>query len=77
MSLTDRSIRNLLEIKDQNIIFIEDTYFDVVKGLQALIIPTILTYPIDKCINCGFTRKVVKYRFNTKMIIGPLFRRRI
>ncbi|MFD1411342.1 ISL3 family transposase, partial [Lapidilactobacillus gannanensis] len=67
----DQSIRNLLEIKDQNIIFIEDTYFDVVKGLQALIIPAILTYPIDRCINCGFAGKVVKYGFNTNMIIAP------
>lgn len=71
MSLTEQSIRNLLEIKDQNILFHEDAYFDTVKNQQALIIPAILTYSISRCVNCGFSGKVVKYGFNTNMIIAP------
>lgn len=71
MSLTDQSIRNLLEIKDPNILFLEDSYFDTLKSQHVLIIPAVLTYDVDRCPNCGFTDKVVKYGFNSNLIIAP------
>jgi hypothetical protein len=55
MSLTEQSIRNLLEIKDQNILFHEDTYLGTVKK-QTLIIPAILIYLIDRCVSCKSDR---------------------
>lgn len=71
MSLTNQSIRNMLEIKDPNIVFPEDSYFDTLKSQTVLIIPAVLTYHVDRCPNCGFATKIVKYGFNTNMIIAP------
>ncbi|MCT3278379.1 ISL3 family transposase [Lactiplantibacillus pentosus] len=70
MPLTSQSIRNVLEIKDLNIKFHEDSYLKTVDGCEALIIPAVLTYLPPRCINCGFDN-LVKNGFNSNMIIVP------
>lgn len=70
MPLTSQSIRNVLEIKDLNIKFYEDSYLKMLKGSESLVIPAVLTYSPRHCVNCGFDN-LVKNGFNTNMIIVP------
>lgn len=71
MPLTSQSIRNLLEIKDPNINFFEDSYFEFVDDVEALIIAAVLTYTPEHCLLCGFGDQIVKYGFNVNLIMVP------
>lgn len=71
MSLSSQSIRNILEIKDPNIIFSEDSYFEQLKGHESLVIPAVLSYTPKRCLHCGFKQQIVKNGFNTNLIIVP------
>lgn len=53
MSLSNKSIRNALEMKDENIIFTEDSKFMLVNGIKSLVYFAMLTKQIDRCLNCG------------------------
>ncbi len=71
MSLTSQSIRNVLEIKDPNIIFTEDSFFRKIKGKRCLVYPANLSYDVSRCENCGTPDQVVKYGTRTNTVIAP------
>lgn len=71
MPLTDNSIRNSLEIKDKNIIFTDDSVFMDIHGTTSLVYFAKLTKDVERCVNCGLTGHVIKYGFNSNMIIAP------
>lgn len=71
MPLSNKSIRNALEMKDENITFIKDSVFMNVKGSMSLVYFALLTKDIDRCINCGLKDHIVKNGFNTNMIVAP------
>ncbi|WP_455580408.1 transposase [Companilactobacillus paralimentarius] len=71
MSLSNKSIRNALEMKDENIIFTEDSKFMLVNGIKSLVYFAMLTKQIDRCLNCGLAGHLVKNGFNKNMIVAP------
>lgn len=73
MSHTD-SIRKLLNIKDQNIIFDEIFYSESrIKGVASKIFHAILTYLPDACQACRhtFDDQIIKHGFKTSTIKMP------
>jgi len=71
MPLTNKSIRNALEIKDKNISFTEDSTLMDIHGIESLVYFALLTKDIDRCVNCGHSGHVSKYGFTNNTIIAP------
>ncbi|WP_238706898.1 transposase, partial [Companilactobacillus halodurans] len=71
MPLTNKSIRNALEMKDKNIVFTDDSAFMNIHGTISLVYFAKLTKEVDRCINCGLTGHIIKDGFNKNMIIAP------
>ena len=68
------SIRNLLNIKDQNIIFDENFCTEeIVKGVQSKVFHGTLTYQPKACDACGhnFDNQIIKHGFKTSVIKMP------
>ena len=70
MPLTNKSIRNALEMKDKNIVFTDDSAFMNIHGTISLVYFAKLTKEVDRCINCGLTGHIIKDGFNKNMIIA-------
>ena len=58
-------------MKDENIIFTEDSKFMLVNGIKSLVYFAMLTKQIDRCLNCGLAGHLVKNGFNKNMIVAP------
>ena len=71
MPLSNNSIRNALEIKDENITFVKDSTFMNIQGTESLVYFALLTKDINRCINCGLAGHIVKNGFNSNMIVAP------
>ncbi|WP_374724523.1 ISL3 family transposase [Calidifontibacillus erzurumensis] len=70
----NHSIHNLLNIKDQNIIFDENFCTDeTVKGIQSKVFHGTLTYQPEACYVCGhaFDAQIIKHGFKTSVIKMP------
>jgi transposase len=68
------SIINLLNLKDENIIFDENFCIDgIVKGVKCKVFNATLTYKPKACYSCGhiFDKKIIKYGFKTSDIKIP------
>lgn len=68
------SIRNLLNIKDKNIIFDNNFYSEgKVKDIQSKIFHATLTYQPKACYACGhvFDGQIIKHGFKTSLIKMP------
>jgi len=68
------SIRNLLNIKDKNIIFDENFCTEeTVKGVQSKVFHGTLTYQPKACYACGhiFDENIIKHGFKTSLIKMP------
>jgi transposase len=68
------SIRNLLNIKDKNIIFDENFCSEeTIKGIKAKVFHGILTFQPKACYQCGhvFDEQIIKYGFKTSLIKLP------
>ena len=68
------SIRNLLNIKDENIYF--DKSFcteETIKGVQCKVFHGTLTYQPEACYACGhvFDEQIIKHGFKTSLIKIP------
>lgn len=73
MSLTDKSIRLALEITDPNIIFTKDAEIETIQDTKSLVFyARIVTQP-ERCPQCGFNDKIVRYGFNQQCITAPSF----
>jgi transposase len=73
MSLTSKSIRLALEITDPNILFTKDASLETIAGQCALVYYAKLTVCPERCPNCGFTNKIVRYGFDQERIVTPSF----
>lgn len=73
MSLTSKSIRMVLEIKDPNIIFTQDAENEEVHGASALVFYAELKAKPERCPNCGFMDKIVRYGFESSCVLAPSF----
>ncbi|MTV82648.1 ISL3 family transposase [Secundilactobacillus folii] len=73
MSLTSKSIRLALEIKDPNIIFTEDAEIELIHGTQALVYHGRLDVQADRCPQCGFADEIVHFGTNQVCIVAPSF----
>lgn len=71
MSLTSKSIRLVLEIKDPNIIFSQDAEIELIHGANALVFAAELKIQPERCPNCGFKGKVVRYGFDHSYVLTP------
>lgn len=73
MSLTDKSIRLALEITDPNIIFTKDAEIEMIQDTKSLVFyAKIITQP-ERCPQCGYNDKIVRYGFNQQCITAPSF----
>lgn len=73
MSLTSKSIRMILEIKDPNIIFTQDATIEEVRGAKALVFYAELKIPPEHCPICGFASKMVHYGFERAYVLMPSY----
>lgn len=73
MSLTDKSIRLALEITDPNIIFTKDAEIKSIHGTNSLVYYAKIITPPERCPQCGFSDKIVRYGFDQQRITAPSF----
>ena len=73
MSLTSKSIRLVLEIKDTNIIFTKDAEIEEIQGATALVFSAELKVKPDRCPNCGYLDKIVRYGFDHSCVLAPSY----
>ncbi len=73
MSLTSKSIRLILEIKDPNIIFSQDAEVEEIQGANAMVLSAVLKSQPERCPNCGFTSKIVRYGFVRSCVLAPCY----
>lgn len=73
MSLTSKSIRMILEIKNPNIIFAQDAVIEEIQGTNALFFYAELKTQPERCHICGFMSKVVRYGFERSCILAPSY----
>ncbi len=73
MSLTSKSIRMVLEIKDPNIIFTQDAVIEEIRGAKALVFYAELKLQPEHCPACGFASKLVRYGFERTCVFMPSY----
>ena len=73
MSLTSKSIRMLLEIKDPNIIFTQDAVLEELQGTTVLVFYADLKTQPERCPVCGFLSKFVRYGFERSCVLMPSY----
>lgn len=73
MSLTSKSIRMVLEIKDPNIIFTKDAVIEEIRGAKALVFYAELKLQPEHCPACGFASKLVRYGFERTCVLMPSY----
>ncbi|HFU5884755.1 TPA: transposase family protein [Enterococcus faecium] len=73
MSLTSKSIRMVLEIKDPNIIFTQDAVIEEIRGAKALLFYAELKLQPEHCPACGFASKLVRYGFERTCVLMPSY----
>ncbi|WP_333491258.1 ISL3 family transposase [Lacticaseibacillus suilingensis] len=73
MSLTNKSIGMLLEIKDPNIIFTQDAILEEIQGTTALVLYADLKTPPECCPVCGCLSKLVRYGFDRSCVLMPSY----
>jgi transposase len=73
MSLTSKSIRLALEIKDENIVFTKDAQIEQIHEADALVYYAELKACPQRCPECGFSGRIVRYGFNQELLIVPSF----
>ncbi|EKQ18540.1 ISL3 family transposase [Lacticaseibacillus paracasei] len=73
MSLTGKSIRMVLEIKDPNIIFTQDAVIEEIRGAKALVFYAELKLQPEHCPACGFASKLVRYGFERTCVLMPSY----
>ena len=69
MSLTSKSIRMILEIKDPNINFTQDAVVEEIQGTNALVFYAKLNTRPAHCTMCGFISKYVRYGFERACVL--------
>ena len=73
MSLTSKSIRMVLEIKDSNIIFTQDAVIEEIRGTKALVFYAELKTLPERCPICGFISRLVRYGFERTCVLMPSY----
>lgn len=73
MSLTSKSIRFALEITDPNIIFTKDAEIEPIQGVTSLVYYVKLSVLPERCPQCVFSDRIVRYGFDQERIIVPSF----
>lgn len=73
MSLTSKSIRMVLEIKDPNIIFTQDAVIEEIRGAKALVFYAELKLQPEHCPACGLASKLVRYGFERTCVLMPSY----
>ena len=73
MSLTSKSIRMILEIKDPNIIFTQDAVIEEIQETNALVFYAKLNTQPAHCPMCGFISKYVRYGFEQSCVLVPSY----
>lgn len=71
MSLTSKSIRMILEIKDPNIIFTQDAVIEEIRETNALVFYAELKTRPERCPVCGFISKLVRYGSDQACVLVP------